>query len=125
MRLPYLIVGLLALAAITLTNQAFAQQTHDTLSAGLLEAGCSASAATVPKDVSCEAYFRGLTDGLWIMQLERDKQERTCLPKQTPISIADARNIFAAWLKEHPETASNSAGIVAAMAIVRAYPCGQ
>ncbi len=58
-----------------------------------------------------------------MMQTFAEKHRSTCLPGGSPVPLSDARRIFADWLKSHPAAANNSAGLVAAHAIVSAYPC--
>jgi hypothetical protein len=57
------------------------------------------------------------------MQSLLHKGTRTCLPVDEAISVQNARITFESWLREHPNTAANSAGLVAAMSLVYAHKC--
>ena len=99
--------------------------TNDTLTAGTLYQGCLASDALGSDDSLCNTYFRGLTDGLYIMQQMSRAQKPTCMPSTTAVSVADARRFFNRWMTQHAETAGNSAAVVAAMAVIGAFPCSR
>jgi hypothetical protein len=109
---------------------AYGQKSSDTFRAPSLYAVCthSVSDATTAKDhedleTICTSYLRGLTDALFVMQSLHEQGTRTCLPIDAAISIQDARITFEGWLREHPNTATNSAGLVAAMSLVYAHKC--
>jgi hypothetical protein len=110
---------------------AYGQPSKDSLTAASLYAICthSVSDANTAKDhqeleTICTTYFRGLTDALFVMQSLQDQGTRTCLPTNEAISIQNARVTFEGWLREHPNAAANSAGLVAAMSLVYAHKCG-
>jgi hypothetical protein len=119
------------IAAATPANaQIGGKPTNDSLTAVMLYSACTHPSGETPEahefaEQTCSAYIRGLTDGLFMMQVFSERQQRTCLPSDAPIGNADARRIFDAWLKAHPEAAANSAGLVATYAIVSAYQCGK
>lgn len=110
-------------------------QSADNLTAGLLYRACNASGAPDShlRDMAaqtCAMYFRGLTDGLWLMQTIRDSKDTAaaeayagCLPGGSPIPTSEAIREFQLFLKEHPQAAGNSAALVATMGIMRAHPC--
>lgn len=109
---------------------AYGQKSTDSFTAASLYAVCthSVSDATTEKDredleTICTSYFRGLTDALFVMQSLHEQGTRTCLPINTAISIQEARTTFEGWMREHPNTATNSAGLVAAMSLVYAHKC--
>jgi hypothetical protein len=123
--------SLIAVVCIFAALPARALPSKDTFTAASLYAVCThtVSDANTPKDheeleTICTTYMRGLTDGLFVMQSLEDKGTRTCLPVDAAISVQDARVTFEGWLREHPNTATNSAGLVAAMSLVYAHKCG-
>jgi Ssp1 endopeptidase immunity protein Rap1a len=97
--------------------------TTDSLTAGTLYLGCKASGTIPSTDSVCEAYFRGLTDALFMMQVLVEKRQPTCLPSNAPIANADAERIFEKGMVDHPQSMASSAGVVSAIAIVSAYKC--
>jgi hypothetical protein len=97
--------------------------TNDTLTAGTLYSGCLASDAVGSNDGLCDTYFRGLTDGLFIMEQMKLSSLRTCMPEKEAIGVADARRMFNRHMVDHPEDAGHSAGLIAAMAVIRSFPC--
>lgn len=99
--------------------------THDDFKAGTLYATCfvAASKPGDEADVACTTYMRGITDGIWMMQMMANDHTPTCTPENTPISVADARRAFKQWVDAHPEQQTHSAGLVAAWALVAAYKC--
>jgi hypothetical protein len=118
--------------AVTLTVQPACAQvggpSNDTMKAELLQAACNAPSSMdkVTRDLAaelCNAYFRGLTDGLFLMKTFSDDGNAGCLPSGAPISNAEARGDFELFLKDHPEAAKNSAALIAVYGIMRAHPC--
>ena len=104
------------------------EPTNDSLTAVALYSACTHSPGETREahefaEQTCSAYIRGLTDGLFMMQVFAEKHLPTCLPGDTPVPSAKARLIFENWLKAHPQAAKNSAALVAGYAIVSAYPC--
>lgn len=75
-------------------------------------------------DTVCSAYLLGLTDAMFVMQSLADHGTRTCMPKEIAIGVPEAKRLFENYLGAHPETANNSAGLVAGMAVVNAFKCG-
>jgi len=73
---------------------------------------------------SCVAYLRGLTDGMFVMQSLINQGTRTCLPTNWSIGVPEARAVFETWVRTHPNAIDDSAGLVAAMALVQAHKCG-
>lgn len=120
-------------AATLCTQQAHAQiggPSNDVFKAEALHAVCNApsSTAKADKDLAdgmCESYFRGLTDGLFLMKASLDHGDAGCLPSESPISEAEAKGDFELFLRDHPDAAKNSAGLVATFAIMRAHPCSK
>jgi hypothetical protein len=105
-------------------------QSNDKFTASSLYALCSHSVkdANTPQDhefleKTCTTYLLGLTDALFVMQSLASQGTRTCLPTEEAIGIQEARTTFEAYLREHPATATNSAGLVAAMSLVYAHKC--
>lgn len=109
----------------TLVSSAFAQNstTNDTLTAGAFYSACLASDATGSDDGLCNSYFRGLTDALFVMEQMNLSHRLTCIPTQTAVSVEDARRMFNRWMTAHPENAANSAGLIAATAVINSFPC--
>ena len=72
---------------------------------------------------TCVAYMRGFTDGLFMMQVFAEKHGlRACLATgQSATQKPEAS--FKSWLKTHPKSTNNSAGLVASYAIMDAYRC--
>jgi hypothetical protein len=108
-----------------LCGSAMAQNavTNDPLTAGMLYSFCLASDATKSNDGLCDIYFRGLTDGLFVMEQMGLVGQRTCMPEKEAIDAVDARRVFNGYMTAHPEDASHSAGLIAAMAVIRSFPC--
>jgi len=101
---------------------------NDTFKAEFLQSTCNPPAGTDQATresaaVICEFYFRGLTDGLFLLKTSLDKGDAGCLPTVSPISTAEARGDFELFLRDHPEAAQNSAAIVAFFGVMRAHPC--
>ena len=127
-RLASTIAVLCGVAALSANAQE--KLTHDTFTAASLYAACthSVSDANTAKDheyleTVCTVYFRGLTDALFVMQSLADRGTRTCMPRSEAIGIQEARVDFENWLVGHPNTAGNSAGLVAAMSLVYTHKC--
>jgi Ssp1 endopeptidase immunity protein Rap1a len=74
-------------------------------------------------DMACATYMRGITDAAWVMQLLANEHKRTCLPKDSPISVSEARRIFKEWIDAHPDAGGHSAGLVATTALLHAHRC--
>ena len=103
-------------------------QTADTFKASSLSVACSppAGASQADKDRAaniCAAFTRGLAQGMFVMQVARDKGLRTCIPTDSNLDQATVVRIFTNRLRERPDMISGSAGVVAATAIINAYPC--
>lgn len=71
----------------------------------------------------CIAYVHGLTDGLFMMQELANHSMTPCMPKEQAIDVGTARRLFSTYLKAHPQTLDNSAGLVMGIAVTQAYPC--
>lgn len=72
---------------------------------------------------TCNSYFLGLTDGMYLMQELTDIHRSPCMPTEVAIRISDARRLFETYLRSHPQLATNSAGLVAGTAIATAFQC--
>jgi uncharacterized protein YbjT (DUF2867 family) len=128
---------LLALAipaglALIACTEAGSGTSKDSFVAASLLASCthSVSDARNQKDkgdleLVCATYFRGLTDAMFVMQALADHGTRTCLPQDEAVGIPEARAVFQTYVRDHPESASNSAGLVATMALVGVHKCMQ
>lgn len=125
-------------AYLALFSNAHAQMfghSTDQLTAGKLYATCNQpeTANAQLRDLAaqtCALYFRGLTDGLWLMkEIEDSRGTPTgdvwvgCLPAASPLSTAEAEGDFELFLKDHPQAIGNSAALVATLGIMRAHPC--
>ena len=102
--------------------------TKDSFKAADLDRACNPPASADPNarasaDRICQTYLHGLADGLFLHGAMADTGSPICLPKDGPVSSADAKNEFEDYLKAHPEMATHSAGLVAAFALVKAHPC--
>jgi Ssp1 endopeptidase immunity protein Rap1a len=127
--IPLAFAALIIVIPKLVFGQATGQTTGDTFRASTLYAACTHSVKGTQQDnefveQSCVAYLRGLTDGLFIMQSLANQGTRTCMPTDEAIGVPEARAVFEAWLQGHPSSAANSAGLVAAFAIVNAHKCG-
>jgi hypothetical protein len=119
--------AIMAMTVISASAQG-GSPSNDTLKAVTLYSACahpSGESADTHEfaEQTCVTYMRGLTDGLFLMQTFVEKKGGVCLPPDQPVSLSDARRIFAAWLPNHPQFATNSAGLVVAAAIADAYKC--
>jgi hypothetical protein len=98
------------------------------LKAGALRAACNppATNSQAEKDAGdqvCQAYLRGVADGLFMHGLVQHSGTPLCLPEDGPVSPAEARDEFEDYLAGHPEVANRSAGVAVAFAIIAAHPC--
>jgi hypothetical protein len=115
--------------AALFANAAGAQEvSNDTFKAADLALACNLpavndQAARDFAEQTCHAYLRGITDGLFLMRMFAAAGKAGCLPLDTPISNSEARAEFNVFLLAHPDMAQNSAGLVAAAAIIQAHPC--
>ena len=71
----------------------------------------------------CDTYLMGVADGMFILKAAQANGEGMCAPLDSPISTSRARELFVEYVREHPEANTYSAGIVAPMSLIRAYPC--
>ena len=97
--------------------------TNDSLTASTLYSVCRDSDTTGTNDGLCNTYFRGLTDGLYVMEQMHLHGRRTCMPGGEAVSNADARHMFNGYMATHPQDAGRSAGLIAAMAVILSFPC--
>lgn len=110
---------------------AMAQSTsNDTFTAASLYSACThnVSVAKTKEDIEfieqiCAGYLRGLTDAMYVMQVLAEKGQRTCLPEDRAIGVSEARDVFENYVRSHPQSIANSAGLVAAMSLVVAHRC--
>jgi hypothetical protein len=79
--------------------------------------------AKVADDKICQAYLRGLTDGLFMLAAAQDSNVPLCLPQDGPVSPAEARDDFNSYVADHPEALQHAAGMTAAIAIIKAHSC--
>jgi hypothetical protein len=96
--------------------------------AGALRDACDppASANQAAKDAAdkvCQAYLRGVADGLFMLGMMQESSAPVCLPNDGPVSPAEAKSEFEDYLSDHPDAADHSAGVTAAFAIIAAHPC--
>jgi hypothetical protein len=85
-----------------------------------------ASADQNAKDAAdriCQAYLRGVADGLFMLGTIQQSGAPICLPDDGPVSPAEAKSELEDYLADHPEAADHSAGVAAAFAIIAAHPC--
>jgi hypothetical protein len=80
-------------------------------------------AAKAADDKICQAYLRGITDGLFMLAAAQDSNVPLCLPQDGPISPAEARDDFNSYVADHPEALQHAAGMTAAIAIIKAHSC--
>jgi hypothetical protein len=97
------------------------------LKAGALRDACDPPAGSdeAARDAGtriCEAYLRGVADGLFLLGALQQSGP-VCLPNDGPISPAEAKSEFEDYLADHPEAADHSAGTAATFAIIAAHPC--
>jgi Rap1a immunity proteins len=81
------------------------------------------AAADVVAETMCSAYFHGLTDGMFAMTAMAKRGQSPCMPTEEAISDKEAIRTFEYYFVTHPNTATNSAGLVASMALGYAYKC--
>lgn len=74
-------------------------------------------------DRICQAYLRGVADGLFMLGVMQESGAPLCLPKDGPVSPAEAKSEFEDYLADHPDAADHSAGVAATFAILAAHPC--
>ena len=101
----------------------------DNFTAGMLKDACAPAAgldksARAIADQICQSYLRGLTEGLFLQSFVEDSGAAACLPKEGPISVADAKSDFLNYLAGNPAAADRQAGVAGVLAIVRAHGCG-
>jgi hypothetical protein len=80
-------------------------------------------AARDAADRTCQAYLRGVADGLFMLGMMQQSRTPICLPEDGPVSPAEAKSELEDYLADHPEAADHSAGLATAFAIVAAHPC--
>lgn len=71
----------------------------------------------------CQAYLRGVADGLFMFSAVQGTGARICLPHDGPLSPAEVKAELEDYLADHPDAVSHSAGLTAAFAILAAHPC--
>ena len=105
-------------------------QTQDSFSAAMLFSACAGPTPdVVTKDARanfeniCNAFLRGITDAVFVMQSLQANGTKTCFALDQPISVDVARATFLAYLREHPKALQNAAGLVAAMSLIWSNPC--
>ena len=74
-------------------------------------------------DRICQAYLRGVADGLFMLGTMQQGGAPICLPDDGPVSPKEAKSELEDYLADHPEAANHSAGVTAAFAIIAAHPC--
>lgn len=120
--LAALVTAALAVSAFASAHAANSA-TNDNLTAGMLYTSCLQLDAAGSDDGLCNMYFRGLTDGLFVMEQMNLSHKPTCMPDNTAVDVAGARRYFNRWMATHPQNAGNSAGLIAAMSVIYAFPC--
>ena len=118
------------IALLILTCMIEPSLTQDRFTAKVLDSICSPdqqepAQAREQAEALCGTYMLGLTDALFVMQSLARESQRTCMPTNTAVAVAEAKRIFHDWLVRNPQHAENTAGLVAAMAIVNAYKCSR
>jgi hypothetical protein len=121
-----LVIGMLVSSTFPVVS--FAASTNDTLTASALFDICAHASKETKQahefaEQTCISYFRGMTDGIAVMQGLRDGGTPVCIPSGTPVDVARARKLFTDWLRSHPEKGDSSAGLAATFSIVWAYDC--
>jgi Rap1a immunity proteins len=96
--------------------------------ASALRDACDPPASATPSvrdagDRICQAYLRGVADGLFMLGMMQQGDAPVCLPNDGPVSPAEAKSEFEDYLADHPDAADHSAGVTAAFAIIAAHPC--
>ncbi|MGH6879036.1 MAG: Rap1a/Tai family immunity protein [Rhizomicrobium sp.] len=127
----FVILTLLAASASVCVDMAACEPvSNDSFVASSLYAACTHSVSDAKTkadqeylEQTCTTYLRGLTDALFVMQSLQARGTATCLPTDQAISVQEARSVFETYLRDHPQVASNSAGLVAAMSLVAAHHC--
>jgi len=123
------LAAIIAISKLVFAQTTGAQPPADTFRASTLYAACTHAVKGTHQDnefveQSCVAYLRGLTDGMFVMQTLINQGTRTCLPTNWSIGVPEARAVFETWVRTHPNAIDDSAGLVAAMALVQAHKCG-
>lgn len=101
---------------------------EDNFTAGMLKDACAPAAALDKNaraiaDHICQSYLRGLTEGLFLQSFVEDSGASACLPKDGPISVADAKSDLLNYLADKPDAADRQAGVAGVLAIVRSHGC--
>ena len=86
-----------------------------------LKTACGAAANADAK--LCNSYLRGLADGLFMLGALDTGRMRVCLPKDGPMSVADAKAAFLKYAAQHPDMLTHSAALAGTSALVAANPC--
>ena len=100
----------------------------DNFTAGMLKDACAPAVgldknARAIADQICQSYLRGLTEGLFLQSFVEDSGAAACLPKDGPISVADAKSDLLNYLADKPDAAGRQAGVAGVLAIVRSHGC--
>jgi Rap1a immunity proteins len=69
------------------------------------------------REVGCVAYVHGILDGMAIGRLGK------YCPPNSGVSVDQGRLILEKFMRDNPETLHKQAGLVAASALVQAFPC--
>ena len=81
------------------------------------------AAAKAASGKLCDAYIRGLADGLFMVGALDNSKIQLCLPGEGPLAVEDVRSEFLKYVTDHPAALEASAGLAGAFAIVAANPC--
>jgi len=75
------------------------------------------------KRAACDAYIRGLADGIFIADNFAREGTRYCPPGRGSPMLDEVKRIVVAFLREHPNELHRPAGSVASAALDVAFAC--
>ena len=74
-------------------------------------------------DAMCVAYIHGFLDGLVIGRVAGEQNPPVLCPPKDGIEVDQGRLIIEKYLRDHPERLHEEAGLLAAAAMLDAFPC--
>jgi len=74
-------------------------------------------------DFACVAYIHGFLDGLITGRMAGKQNPAILCPPKDGISVDQSRLIVEKYMRDHPDELNKETGLVAASAMLDAFPC--
>jgi Rap1a immunity proteins len=94
----------------------------DSFTGTSLKRFCSDSDHGSTRDTACNAYIRGIAEGLYVAQLASMAGHYFCPPDD--ISPTRERQTVEQYMKDHADQLEGAAANLAGAALLQAFPCG-